>query len=227
MKDFLNQLASGAAYCHSRNSPDSDLNYASVADYVRDRGHDFLSREPLTEEQYEYLVGLASQVGAVFRHEHFWPKECFTNATLLVMADGVCRGLVGGGRPRRLTYCEGYCYSGLMPVHHAWVLLDGKLVDVTRSLRPEAPQEFIDGRAPQEDLRDRILGAVPDGWGYLGLEFSYEEVEAAVLETGEAGSLIDDWERGYPLFKQKRIGPPPDTGAWEAIEAMKEAGGLT
>jgi len=50
-------------------------------------------------------------------------KECFYNAQMY-----------------RLTcehgeYFEGYCYDSLIPVHHAWIVIDGKVVDFTLEAR--------------------------------------------------------------------------------------------
>ena len=49
-------------------------------------------------------------------------KECFYNSQLFVSTE------VG-------EYYEGYCMDGLIPFHHGWVVIDGKVIDFTLEAR--------------------------------------------------------------------------------------------
>jgi hypothetical protein len=74
-----------------------------------------------------------------------------------------------------LRYVEGYALLSLapMPVQHAWnVTPDGGLVDITWR---------------------------PVGAAYLGVEFALERADDATW-NGDA-SILDDWQRGWPLFR--------------------------
>ena len=195
MIEYLKGTASMKALVfasNNRSRPNvlKEFTYTSIEDYILDRGRPMESIEALTEEQYEYLID------AAIIDNDFMPKECFANAMALAMNDA----------DDRISYVEGYAFTGLFPVHHAWALLDGKIVDVTRSLRKEATEEFLAGKKPQKDLRDRVLGAVPDGWEYFGVEFSLENV-CDYCEAHEEGidSILDDPEREYPFFKAPRL----------------------
>jgi len=109
------------------------------ADYVLDRGEAFESH-PLDAEQRAYVRKLGS---------HWRLKECFYNGQ--VLAD----------RHARLTYCEGYAVSDAgFPVHHGWVVLDGKhVIDVTWRTNLFTPKAR------------RVRGVIPEGWAYYGVRF--------------------------------------------------------
>lgn len=167
--------------------------YACPEDFVLDRGK-VPKSEPLTEEQFDYLRRIARMTGLLFK-----PKQCFHNSMLLTMEDSVWS--------KRIEYVEGFAFTGSIPVHHAWVKLDGKLVDLTRSLRPEAAEEFLKDIKPQADLKDRVLGEIPDGWEYLGVQFDRKEVWDYVTHYGETNSLIDNWNLDYRCLRMGRTSP--------------------
>jgi len=84
---------------------------------------------------------------------------------------------------RSWKYVEGYALApilqqGAFPVHHAWnVDQQGQLVDST--------------------WRN-------NGLAYYGVEFSVERAEEATWDGD--GSVLDDWLRGFPLFKEPWTG---------------------
>ena len=171
------------------------FSYSCVEDYVLDRGEVPVS-EALTEEQFDYLTKVANRCGV-----KFWSKQCFHNAQSLILEDW----------DRRMKYVEGIACSGGLPVHHAWVELDGKLVDLTRSTRgQEAVDDFLAGRQPQADLKDRVLGEIPEGWEYIGVKFDHEVILEYVCEFGETNAMIASYKRKYPLMRGERIGPAPE-----------------
>jgi len=87
-----------------------------------------------------------------------------------------------------------------MPVHHAWLTLNGKLIDLT--WRTDKPNHR--GR-----LKNRILGVIPEGWQYRGITFSAGEIRERIVDSGETRAFIGDYTRSFPLFRQKRVGWEP------------------
>ena len=53
-----------------------------------------------------------------------------------------------------VTYCEGYGFSGFMPVHHAWLLRDGIVCDPT--------------------WRNSIVKMEETEWSYIGIEIDWQ-----------------------------------------------------
>ena len=171
----------------------SNLNYICSEDFVLDRGEEPTVSAPLSESQYSYLM----RVARLSMTSTFWPKQCFSNSQSLLLADF----------EERMEYWEGYCFSSIMPVLHGWLTLDGKVVDVTRSTRPESTQEFLAGIEPQADLKDRVLGQIPDGWLYLGVPFHRQSISEYVFEHSEMCSQIDNWRMGFPALQWERLTP--------------------
>ena len=194
MKEYLEQRAQAEASLTTIAAP---YNYYGLCDFVLDRGREPTSAK-LTEEQLEYLLKVAKACNV-----KFVPKQCYHNAMMLTIVSAWFDPDVD----QRIKYVEGFCYSGVIPVQHAWIELDGKPVDLTRSTRPEASEEFWEGKDPQEDLLDRVLGVIPDGWAYLGAEFSYDDVVEYVTGYEETNSLIENWRDGFPYYKLERIKP--------------------
>ena len=84
------------------------------------------------------------------RFSRMTPRECFMNATNLVLEDP------------SLTYVEGFA-AGVIPVHHAWVVdLDGSVIDPTWK-DPENSTYF---GVPFE--REYLLETIQES-GYYGL----------------------------------------------------------
>lgn len=92
-------------------------------------------------------------------------KECFSNCLKELMR-----------YPDRLVYCEGYA-TGVIPVHHAWLLYEGKVID------------------PTWDGRDIIK----DHTEYFGIPFNYNYVLRVATETGYYG-VIDNFTQRFPLL---------------------------
>jgi len=72
--------------------------------------------------------------------------------------------------PDKLTYCEGFA-MGIIPVCHAWLLHQGKVIDPTWS----------------------------NGTEYFGVAFRSDYVFRIAAETGYAG-VLDNWHQGFPLL---------------------------
>ena len=93
-------------------------------------------------------------------------KECFSNCLHALM-----------GNSDRLIYCEGYA-SGVIPVHHAWLMLDGKVVDPTWHGR--------DIVSPKTE--------------YFGIQFNTQYVLKVARESGYYG-VLDNFAQNYPLLR--------------------------
>lgn len=91
-------------------------------------------------------------------------KECFSNCFSEMVS-----------HKSELTYCEGYAFSGLLPVHHAWLLYEGKVIDPT-----------------WEKLKISDLE-------YFGVAFSNDYVISKALSTGYYG-VLDNFVESYPLL---------------------------
>ena len=102
------------------------------------------------------------------------PKTCFGTSIALAAMKG-------------LTYVEGFAYwSGAgFPIPHAWNTDEsGRLIDATW----RAVHEATGVRLPMQ------------GAAYLGLRFSLGRADDATW-NGD-GSILDDWQRRWPIFEQ-------------------------
>jgi len=119
--------------------------------------------EALTTDELSLLEGHAARLGTPL--EGFERKQCFFNAQRLVTAG-----------PDGPLYCEGYCYpKGGIPVHHAWLTLNGKVVDVTLHDR---------------ETGEPVLGEFTTRL-YVGISFETRLVRSEMLRTGSASTLLE------------------------------------
>jgi hypothetical protein len=189
MKEYLQMMAMS-------QSPHIPQSMTSKEQYILDNGR-AMSSEPLDEEQRSIVETLTQ----TFEPQ---PKECFFNAMFMCMVSVWDKELTS-----RIKYCEGYvsCKSPF-PVHHAWITLDGKVVDLTLTTNKYTLEQLTafmhEGveLSRNEDLSDRILGEIPEDWQYFGVEFESKKVGQQFVERGSSFSLIDDWERGWPLLQK-------------------------
>lgn len=93
-------------------------------------------------------------------------KQCFSNCFEEALR-----------HPDKLVYCEGYA-TGVIPVHHAWLLYNDKIIDPTW----DHMKEFND-RKPE----------------YFGISFKLEYVAKTIEETGYY-SVLDNWTQRFPLL---------------------------
>lgn len=163
-------------------------NLMTQEQYVLDKGIQMASTETLTDEQYAYLKRITGAIECL-------PKQCFYNAQMMTLSDSY-------HETQRVKYHEGYVWTGFMPILHAWITLDDKIVDVTLSTDPESTQRFYAGEPPRKDLRDRVLGVIPEGWEYIGVPMEGGDVVEMMLKNMESRSLIDNWQDGWPLLKR-------------------------
>lgn len=115
-------------------------------------------------------------------------QQCYANSISLVLADA------------RFQYVEGYFAQEEIgpgfPIMHGWVILNGKVIDLTSRL--SVPRKS--GR-----LRDRVLGEFPAAREYFGVPVGRKYVMRSVFDPKFSGSIIDDWQRGFPVMRGENI----------------------
>ena len=133
-----------------------------VAQLALSEGRSFESR-PVTDDEW-------SEVRKVMR----WTTagECFENCTR-----AVCR------RPTQLEYVEGYVVpEGVsLPIHHAWLTVNGKVVDPTLRVDPLFEREMFP---------DLAIGEFPAGRRYLGVVVPTSQLRRAIDRTGRWGPIL-------------------------------------
>lgn len=115
--------------------------------------------------------------------DKYMPKQCFYNAQYIATAS---KGII--------KYVEGVAYCRLIPMDHAWNTINNKVIDFTwKMLNNDNP----------------ILGIIPDGWEYFGLDFeiSRQEMMSHIRKHKEVKSFLQNWRDGYPLFQNKYKNP--------------------
>ena len=100
-------------------------------------------------------------------------KQCFYNAQSIGLA-----GTIG--------YVEGYADSVGIPMDHAWNTINGKVIDMTWKMN---------------NNDEPVLGVIPGGWEYFGVELPHELINS-VWSTGRSNSIINDWEHDFPLLEE-------------------------
>lgn len=88
-------------------------------------------------------------------------KQCFYNSQIFLLT---CD---------KGEYYEGYCYSDLIPVHHAWIVIDGKVVDFTLEAR--------DRSLARKKIKSNSLESV-----YLGVAIPKKKIMENIVKTGIA-----------------------------------------
>lgn len=151
----------------------------------------------LSEEQSK----TASFLGSCFEAQ---PKQCFYNAQFICLL-----ALSNGELLSRLKYVEGYALAGsVLPVHHAWVTLDGAVIDLTLSTKKYSVEEltaFVKEGVPlprESDLSDRVLGVIPEGWVYMGVEYDAGEIGRQFAQREKSFSVLDDWENDWAELRK-------------------------
>jgi hypothetical protein len=157
-------------------SPDG-FQFSCIEDFVNKKGEAFESK-PLTEDELGIVLKAANSYKG-----NFALKECFYNSQTLVFHD----------ETETLKYHEGYaCGIAGLPVHHGWATINNKVIDMTWRLKEARKQGFY---------RDRILGVFPEHYEYFGVSFKTARLRAKAKQRSFVGTVLDDWENGYPLLR--------------------------
>jgi hypothetical protein len=94
-----------------------------------------------------------------------------------------------------LVYVEGYVMSGptRWPVLHGWVTINGKVIDPTFTTL-----EMIRSGRPEPGI---VMGTFRNRayWG-VALDRKYV-MDRSGGEEREFQSILDDWQRGFPLLR--------------------------
>ena len=105
-------------------------------------------------------------------------KQCYYNAQrIAAFSDG------------NISYIEGVAFSGIIPCDHAFNAINGKVADFTW--------------AAVNKNKKPILGVIPDGWEYWGVELGADEIERYWNKYGMSDSFLQNYRENYPLLKKK------------------------
>ena len=143
---------------------------------------------PLNPEEVDEVIADAEKLRLL-------KKACYGNAAQLVI-----------NHSEKYTYIEGYVVAWIIPIRHALVVdKKGRVIDLTlqdkQKTREEVDHELNNiGKCPSLDRESNIFGRLPDGWEYYGVPFKRRYLAERAVKTKRYGSLIDDWEHGFPLL---------------------------
>ena len=157
--------------------------YCCMEEYVNENGVDFPSQE-LTPEEMAIVFDAVDN-----SRKRFEQRQCYYNAQMLVLSDYT----------DTLVYHEGWAFGrAIIAVQHGGAEINGKVVDLTWRLDQPMRKK---GR-----LKDRVIGVLPEGFEYVGVPFPEKDVlRHLMVKRGWAGSLIDDWENGWPLLRGESL----------------------
>jgi hypothetical protein len=174
LRQLIDFLAAQAAMIHNMRKMGPDR-YTSVVDYILDRGKYYQAQE-LSQEQLDYLDQVMERSGYFFA-----PRECFSNAQYALLFDV----------ENRMAYVEGYAHGQApIPVHHGWLTIDGAPVEIT--WRDHSSNRSGPMIQPKLDF------------AYFGVEFDRDDLARQMFEKQFLGTVIDDWEAGWPELQKPR-----------------------
>lgn len=185
LRQMLDFMASMAAMVRQIQKTSSDA-YVNVPDYLLDRGKHY-PVQTLTDEQLAYVKKVMDS--SSFEYEI---KQCFGNAQWALVYD----------HDKRLGYVEGYALGQApIPVHHAWLTVDGAPVEPTWRLFDRQRDPFDPSVLP-------MIQPLPS-FAYFGVEFDRKKLIKQMHEQGAMCSVLDDWKNNWPELRQPRIRPAP------------------
>jgi hypothetical protein len=130
----------------------------------------FRGRRPLA--RVPWLVALC-------KRRNVQPKQCYYNSQLLSLDDA------------RLRYFEGYCFTGMIPLSHAWLVLpDGTVVDPTLE---QADRLLLALASSSKKARARAKDYHTRNATYLGVEVDRDFVQQLVCARDWCGPLLGAW----------------------------------
>ena len=178
LRDLLRQRAAIVA----RERQRADFIYKSYETFVLAYGRDYESA-PLNRHERAHVQQMLREYRAFWR-KGFEYDHCFANAQRLIPFD----------TSRKVVYVEGFVWAygdRLPPVHHGWLSLHGKVIDLT------APTRAIARKPPPEPPQ---LHGDFEGRAYLGVPFLRPYVRERSNGLLGWGSLLDDEKSGYRLL---------------------------
>ena len=157
----------------------------SFGRYLKEHGQAFAS-QPLTPAE-QAVADQIHWAGAE-------PNQCYRNATIDALTTRPTDEIV-------IHYVEGYFTSHPpMAIPHAWLAINGKVVDTT-----------ISAATAQGKLPDygRIAGQFPDNLQYFGV-LLHPDFCHHVLKHGYSISIIEDYECQFSLIRNEPQPTPSD-----------------
>jgi len=145
--------------------------YDSPQAFLLEKGIQYKS-QPLTDDEKAIVDEAFKNFGKDYKF-----KECYYNAQLTAIYDG----------SDKLQYVEGRATGGILPVDHAWLEINGKVVD------PTWTEGMVKGGKP-------ILGTFPDKTDYLGVIIPKSIIKDSLFKTEMARAMIT-YEDDYKLLK--------------------------
>ena len=107
-------------------------------------------------------------------------RECFRNAQITALTQN----------PGTFGYIEGFVNPNTpFPILHAWLSIGGKVVDTTL-------------RSDPDDDKKRVMGLIPDGWEYYGVEIPILDCVHVMAKHHVHMSVLDDYTCHWPFIKQ-------------------------
>lgn len=149
--------------------------FKSFEEYLLASGTLFTSK-PLTKG--ERIIVFAAIHRCTERWEiPFQQEHCFLNAAALAQSDesGLLRYVEGEAQMNGDVVVHGW--------HHAWVTVNGKVIDLTYSARGLV--------LPEPEMTDRVLGLFDEArFGYFGVEFDVRDVKRIMMLRERADGIL-------------------------------------
>ena len=110
--------------------------------------------------------------------KYYKMKQCFYNAQDLATLSP------------RIKYIEGYVSTtGIpFPIEHGWNTINDKVIDFTMY---------------HSNNGNPILGIIPEGWEYYGVQLPTKLITKHWMEYETADSLVRDYKSRYPLLRSQ------------------------
>ncbi len=141
-------------------------NFSCQEDYIYNKGRRYFER-PLSRAEKALVRDVKSRT-------ELYEGHCFENCLYMALNDDT----------GQLRYVEGYA-DAVIVVHHAWLVLNDAVVDVTWDLT-------------------RTMKVLTPERQYYGVEFSDKKLLRQRLRDRKQLTFLDDWPNRYPLLRQER-----------------------
>ena len=165
--------------------------YYNIHDYIGKHGIFFRSNS-LTLEEKDFL--------AQFKRYEFLMKQCYRNAQNVAI-DLQSTKEFGNCPNMEVKYIEGLAHGSVgFPVDHAWVSLNGKVIDYTWGestfIKPKNGRSYI-------RRKSRILGEFPEDWEYCGVEVDIDQMAKEIVKHKTHISVLDDYQCKWPILRSE------------------------
>jgi len=168
MKTFLAQMATLTERNGQKNS---------IQGYVLRKGTEEANQEDFTAKE-------KAQIKELFYGLDCEMKQCYYTNQLALTRHAY--------RDHGFQYTEGFVAAAIIPVMHAYLTLNGKVVDVTLRNHDDY----------NEDMMTRVVEN-RKRYAYLGVAFKNSVVVKKLIDIGESFSVIDNWKDRHPVLTGK------------------------